>query len=326
MKKIAFLYSLPVLCCFLFLTACENIIEFKGKDKENKLVVNHIVDTKQEEQIIDFSASYFLFEDMEDWNGWDDPSSKWKDEWGLPPGGLQELPLEITVNGEPQEYYSIGGNYLAYRPGELKAGDKIAVEIDHELSGRVYVEETVPELPVILSVDTMRFFDSEMYSLFMRSLITIKDRPNERNYYRLLIRRKVLFDEGTKWEYLSEMTDYYINQDPALSSLLDQGMEDYEGNICRIFSDDLFDGGEYTLNVYFPLSYGSSELKEKVDVEIELYAISESLYFYMRSIEQKWNSDTFSHPVRIYSNVKGGYGILGIQHPLNYRFPVGRSS
>ncbi|MDL2208999.1 DUF4249 domain-containing protein [Parabacteroides sp. OttesenSCG-928-O15] len=323
MKKIASPYSLSILCCLLFFTACENIIEFKGKDKANKLVVNHIVDIKQEEQLIDFSTSFFLFEDMEDWNDWDS-SSEWQNEWNLPPGGLQDLPLEITVNGEPQEYYAAGGNYLAYRPGELKGGDKIAIEIDHELSGRVYVEETVPELPVILSVDTMRFFDFEMYSLFMRTLITIQDHPNERNYYRLLIRRKVLFDEGTRWEYLSEQTDYYINQDLALSSLVDQGVEDYEGNICRIFSDDLFDGGEYTLNVYFPLTYGSNKLKEKVDVEIELYSITESLYLYMRSIEQKWNSDTFSHPVRIYSNVKGGYGILGIQHPLIYRFPVAR--
>ncbi|MDL2244938.1 hypothetical protein LJC54_05475 [Parabacteroides sp. OttesenSCG-928-J18] len=37
-----------------------------------------------------------------------------------------------------------------------------------------------------------------------------------------------MYDEGTKWEYLSEVTDYYINQDLALSSLVDQGVEDYE--------------------------------------------------------------------------------------------------
>jgi hypothetical protein len=44
----------------------------------------------------------------------------------------------------------------------------------------------------------------------------------------------------------------------------------------------------------------------------------------MRSLEQKWHSDLFDQPVKVYSNVNGGYGVLGIYNStkqiINVRF------
>ncbi|MDL2255436.1 DUF4249 domain-containing protein [Parabacteroides sp. OttesenSCG-928-K15] len=320
MQQSTFKYSYLFLFSFLF-ASCENYIEFKGEDKETKLVINHVIDTSKDTQYLDLSASYFLFGDN-DYDWWDPSSSVqpggWDGQW--PGGDIGNLPIEVTVNGESQAL-SLGSSQLEYKAA-LQAGDKIAIDVDHEWTGRVHVEETVPEVPVILSVDTLRFYDAERECLFMRSLITIKDNPRERNFYRLIIRKKTLYSEGTQWEYLDETTHYYIDQDPALNSLADQTSEDEDENVCRIFSDNIFDGKEYTINVYFLLGFNAKELKEKVSFDIELYAITESLYLYLRSLEQSWKSDVFSQPVRIYSNVKGGYGILGIQNPTILSYDV----
>ena len=55
----------------------------------------------------------------------------------------------------------------------------------------------------------------------------------------------------------------------------------------------------------------------KVEVKIELQGLSPSLYHYMVSLLRYRESSPFSEPVKLYSNVHNGYGILGIYNPTS---------
>lgn len=312
-------WLLPVFIIGL-LTACEDIIAFKGKEKEEKLVMNMIIGVKENNHTMYIAQTRFLFPDYED--DYDPYSSgSWEDPDNNP--AAYDLPVALRINNEKQEIEYINNYMYTFSAANLKGGDKIDLQIDTDgIWETITAHETIPEPPLILSVDTMRFFDPGTYSLYMRTLITLKDTPGEKNCYRLLIRRKLKFDQGTEWEQEIEEKDYYINQDLALSNLAGQNLQEEDENRFRIFPDDLFQGEEYTINVYFPLAYSSTHIKGDIDVEIELQALTPSLYYYMRSVEQSRNSDVFTNPVMIYSNVKGGYGILGIYNSSFYKFKV----
>ncbi|HCC51094.1 MAG TPA: hypothetical protein DEQ30_02805, partial [Porphyromonadaceae bacterium] len=47
-------------------------------------------------------------------------------------------------------------------------------------------------------------------------------------------------------------------------------------------------------------------------VKVEIHALSENVYKYLRSLELASTEDNFQEPVKIFSNVAGGYGIVGI--------------
>lgn len=312
-----------LLSALLFLiTGCEDIIEFKGSENERRLVVNHIINASESIHELYLSVSSPIYRSEDDWEyDWTSYFPEWASQW---PPRPEDLPLEITVNDEKAELLAGSFGEIQYKTKNLTAGDILSLQVVPEILETVTAMERVPEPPVILSVDTSSFTDKNNWiDVFMRTQITLKDNPSERNYYRLLIKRKIVYNKGEQWEY--EVVDdyYFIDQDIALNSLTDQGFEeDGNENRFRIFSDDLFQGDTYTINVYFPITFSRLSNKEEVTIDIELQALSESLFLYMRSVEQSGNRDIFSQPVGIYSNIKGGYGILGIYNPSHYIFKV----
>ena len=84
----------------------------------------------------------------------------------------------------------------------------------------------------------------------------------------------------------------------------------------RLFSDELFDGKEYTLQVKEQLR---SDTKYYTKRHIRLYSLSEPYYQYLLSLQNIKNEGIMggltnvglAEPVRIYSNVEGGTGIAG---------------
>ena len=84
----------------------------------------------------------------------------------------------------------------------------------------------------------------------------------------------------------------------------------------RVFSDELSDGKEYTLQVKEQLR---SDTKYYTKRHIRLYSLSEPYYQYLLSLQNIENEGIMggltnvglAEPVRIYSNVEGGTGIAG---------------
>ncbi len=286
-----YLYLLSAGILLLLGAGCEKIIDFDGRQPPKKLVVTTMVGCDTELSTLTISESLLIYGE--------------KDEFDMP----EEGEVKIEINGEECEIlefyvYEYDRIVKCYFDAQVKEDDVIRVSVRTDKHPTATGEERVPSPPVILDVQTEPF-SNEYGEKLKRVLIRIKDDPGVSNYYRLFI--KQYYDEDW-WYYI----DYYIDQDLVMSSLSSQEIQEGDGdtNRMRIFPDDLFNGKEYTLNIYFwdPNYY---EYEEKGTLMVELQALSESMYLYMRSLEMSYNSDIFSEPVRIYSNIRGGYGIVG---------------
>ena len=87
------------------------------------------------------------------------------------------------------------------------------------------------------------------------------------------------------------------------------------------FSDELFDGKSYQFKIPWKisLSYTQSVDYTPYIYRCYLYSVSRSYYNYMKTMNDLYESGFvgdlaeigFAEPVRIYSNVEGGTGILG---------------
>jgi hypothetical protein len=298
MKTIYYIFFTFILISF---AACEQVIDFNGKQPDDKVILNTIIGCSENYHTMNLYKSAFLFssDQMKPLNA----------------------AVEININNTPTEVESDGNGFYMFN-ADLQVNDKIGINVFDNLLGNFKVEDIVPEPPVILSVNPEYFIGFDSVTLYMRTLITLRDKSGEKNYYRLLIKRLKTYQK--EYEYGFEETEYFVNQDIVLSSLSREGKED-DNNLSRIFPDELFQGKEYTLNVYFPLGQRYETRKEIIDIEIELQALTEPLYLYMRSLEQKWNSDVFDQPVKVYSNVTGGYGIMGIYNSSKEHITISRN-
>ena len=88
------------------------------------------------------------------------------------------------------------------------------------------------------------------------------------------------------------------------------------GDEGRTFTDDLFDGQTYTMEIVQTAPYYGRHSRP---YRIILYSLSEPYYHYLTGIlnvdDESFNSDLvdwgFSEPNAYYSNVNGGTGIVG---------------
>jgi hypothetical protein len=95
-------------------------------------------------------------------------------------------------------------------------------------------------------------------------------------------------------------------------------------NSYGIFTDDLFDGKEYTLNISLsPYAEFSSE--NHIRYLIKLVSLSPSAYLYLKSqIYHKPDDDFFKEPSVIYTNVRNGLGIVAAfqTYTVNMDVPI----
>lgn len=182
----------------------------------------------------------------------------------------------------------------------------------------------------------------------MRITCNIKDAGGEQ-YYRLRIRGERSWTERVNFNPLlfgRETADYtyYLMQDIFFSesalfvdARLSKNFGGWPAYFSNVFDNTLMKGGDYIFSLDSPkpptlvTSYrlgvnvnadGSytavTQLKEDGEiiaprVMVELQAISPELYRYWKSVElyRVTESDAFSEPIQIYSNVRNGWGIFG---------------
>lgn len=111
----------------------------------------------------------------------------------------------------------------------------------------------------------------------------------------------------------------FSNRFSALDQILNEDLNfDYNG---IAFTDELFDGQSYSFNLPWggTITTPTDKTYFRKQYVVFLYSISESYYNYMRMLNQL-NEGSFTgdladiglaEPIRVYSNVEGGTGILG---------------
>lgn len=228
----------------------------------------------------------------------------------------------------------IRGQYTL--PGvQPSSGDEIRIEAEVAGYPTAIATTTIPEEAHLLSVDTIRYLDAKNKEM-MRLNIKMKDKKEQRNYYHAIL-SKVLSRNGVRggeqFPYLNAYYGYYSGfgasygefwqvyyEDPVFSAdLPTHTIGASERQEYGVFTDNLFNGKEYTLKLSFSDpkdSFRSDTLDVQVNYTIKLLSVSESYYnYYKRSsglslvINQTQLTPVIDNYLS-YSNVRNGFGLV----------------
>lgn len=239
--------------------------------------------------------------------------------------------FDVKVNGN--SVHSGAASEFDYR---FKPGDRVVVEsVCHEK--RLISEVTVPQPPEILSHE--QFFTDKIITLYF----TLKDRPGEKNWYRLFgeIEESYDYEDYTGkiiHENRRERLIFDSTVDPIITSGFSREGDDIFSDLMpenkyAIFSDKDFADDSARLKVdidrqvidhYYEYGkslqkYNSEVSNYQVKVYLKVYSISEDQYRYLKaatSLEYNdFDLNFLVEPVLLPSNVSGGLGMVAIDMP-----------
>lgn len=176
--------------------------------------------------------------------------------------------------------------------------------------------DIVPQKPIIISVtfqDSVLIDDDGFY--LSKAEIIIDDVGDGNKFYEISLSARYFKDWGLGG--IEECIEGLIfsqskNTDPVL---LESGLLPYEYS-CLLFSNDLFAGERYALQVYYLDWYPDYD---DYDLIISVKSVSENYYNYQKIIKlYNYSSGTIFNsgdteigdPVSLFSNVENGYGIF----------------
>ena len=216
-----------------------------------------------------------------------------------------------------------------FSPGDVVRIDALTDDGQYH----AWAEVTVPQRPhEITDIDTVTVPLTQYYYTqnYLRYKINIKDRPNENNFYRLIMDKQMTVKDYNNeiGEYVTQTTHRYhfisredvvlTDGQPTNSDDEDNGMFDTVKNIYGVFDDSRFKNTSYTMTVYNQTNveglskYGTNV---KMDIIVRLLSITETEYYYLKALnlaDSDAYDETINEPIKYPGNVHGGVGIVGI--------------
>lgn len=312
----------------LFLTtSCFKEVDLEDLRPESKLVLNSVA-SKGEPLKASLSRTWFYTENYPNVTINDAQVNLYVND---------RLIEEMTWDVEEHEYYSIGNYVSSYSP---VSGDRIRIEASKSGFKDIVANDIVPDRPPIMSFVAEKIEAHNPYSsteIKTRFKVTVKDDPNVANFY------LISFLTGTpRYDYDSEdwtkppvySGEYYwktpyidYTSEPLFGnkiSILDKvfGNDWLSGYNGRPFSDEQINGKEYTITLEESSYSGHWQTESETlpdSARVYLYSISESYYRYLSDLntfsEGSLNNDLanagLAEPIRVFSNIEGGLGIMG---------------
>lgn len=313
-------YILFILIATLTTVSCENELPFNIKDNPPKLVMNALINADNQTNIL-----FLNFTGKETATHIQDATVEVRVNGQLTES-LRPLPPETEAN--PQCRFNITSKFT---PGDAVRIDALTDDGRYH----AWAEVAVPQRPAgIENIDTLTVPMQEYghTNKYLRYRITFKDRPNETNYYRLVVDKQTTlwgynYEEGkgdyifwTKHSYSFIGREDIVLTDgqPSTGDDEDNGMFDTAKNIYGVFDDSRFKNTSYTMTVYNSthIETGNEEgFFNGMDVIIRLRSITEVEYYYLKalnSVDSDVYDETIDEPIKYPGNVHGGTGIVGI--------------
>lgn len=253
--------------------------------------------------------------------------------------------VTAVVNGQNTYDLQIGSQAYYYTSADYvpQAGDHIVVTASMSTK-KVSTETVVPDKPQIEIISHEVIPENpyqEMNGLtnltdtIVRLTCRIKNTGGE-HYYRLRVRNEGYYYEetnsdywnGEKWERLVYSTyllqDIYFSDDELFfDNRITKNFGGWPAYFSNVFDNSLMKGSDYTFTIDSPKAFMTYRYLTDVArgklpfipdrVMVELQAISPEFYRYLKSVQlyRITEADAYSEPLPIYSNVEGGWGILG---------------
>lgn len=295
---------LVVIGCF----ACEKTIDIDVPIEDSKIVLHSYLNPDSTLKVQLTKSVFILEETYNDESLFVTDASVRIFEDGKEIGTMQEL---------QQGWYELAGfkpkEGKTYRLEAEKAGfDKITA-----------TERILPAVPISeVSLDTATIVEQEYSYVYKKATLSfvIEDQPGE-NYYIPVAFHYTKVKRVNPYDNTEEVMEY-------TSSLILESSEPFVETFCSgtcfsIINDSFFDGKRYQIRIEEGMSSFPSEwevLEERFYVK--LYNVSPSYYLYHVSLNTNLGSgeDPFSEPTPVFTNVEGGYGLLGSLNASNYEF------
>lgn len=324
MKKYLFLL------CWLLSVSCTRDVVLELPPVPSRLVLNSSV-SPGEDVTAFLSKSWFILDTITD-------------------DGIRNGTIRVFVNDrlqgtmQPMENERYTGQYVL--PGcRVVSGDCLRLEATAPGFDPVEAETVIPDPVEVLLVDTVRFFKFNSLGYEYPSLrlyIRLRDEPDKRNYYRLMVEKVVEYKKGDSVTVASSMSHADIPLSVSLSLVYEDPVfrmtvtnpivDQLNGKTCRgTFTDDMFDGNEYTVcSSFYPVenSYADDSVMTTVHYDIRLLAVSEAYYHYLTVVQNFSISlgdaylDGLVEPSATYTNVKNGFGIVAGSQVYHRRFTM----
>ena len=271
-------------------------------------------------------------------------------------GQIKGATVEVRINGSlsetlrPDPHSSDKGRFYinsAFHPGDVVRIDAMTDDGEHHAWAEVTVPQPIGKIEKVDTASIMRKPSNYGYGTpprrHLRYQIKIKDRPGEKNFYRIIV------EQRKYWKYYWEQNDQtcwssamqksfklQTNEDVVLTDGKPSTEEDDENglfgtvnNKYAIFDDSRFTDGSYTMNVYNDIYgwgfWGQEYIWIKTDVYIRILSITEKEYYYLRALnllDSDAYDNTLSEPIAFPSNVNGGTGMVGFSTETNYMLTV----
>lgn len=213
----------------------------------------------------------------------------------------------LTLNGNNFESKQIPSEAKNYR---------ISIKLND--GSIVSAQDYVPSAPQVIS-STYRdsVFVGDEGDIFSQVSLEIMDSGEQTNFYEVNLVLKVIDNENDLPDYLKETDLFFepINNDLVL---LNEGLLSYYPNFL-LFTDELFNGKNYELNISFRpenISFYGNNSNQNVGLVMEFRNVSENYYHYKRGLLQHvFNQDGdvwdgTGEPVQLFTNITNGYGIF----------------
>lgn len=262
MGKIYLKNTYTALCLLILFQSCESDVDFKEGESAPQMVVNAIVNANDEKKLLKLSESVFVFGDQK-------------------PKPVENAELHLKINGvsapltfeETKEYH----RYYSFQ-SDLTPGDKVEISGKSPEHNAIYGADHVPEPAEITNLKTEWFTGKADKKSYLRTLITIRDKPGEKNYYRIVIRQKDYYEVNGDYEPDWLQCDLHVDQEPLFNYIPATPWSENPDRY-HIFSDELMDGKEYTLNVYVQMDkdnlWGANP---QTFIKAEIHTLSENIY------------------------------------------------
>lgn len=317
----------------ILLTSCEKEIEFNGKQTDPKLVINSLLVPGQPIKA-NISKSFFFLDN--------------EAETKAPNDLVALLYVNGGLVGEMTPHFDTVVSYDIWNPNEPNIGrvQKVythdycpivgdIVKITASANGFDDVEAVTSPLPNAVEVrletkvnywdswydysyndDNQEYVQDSLLKMLANVTLTLEitdPNPGQSDCFKVYI-------ESWKTDYPSKNTYdcYFEYDDPIFGSTLPNNdfvdFSDLETRPQGVFTDVLFDGRSYQLKFKMTvwLSVDDEYDPEFFQVPIRLEHLSKEYYNYLNTCDQgDLTMQLWAEPIQTYSNVNGGYGIVG---------------
>tara|TARA_B100000963_G_C22542594_1_gene632891 strand:- start:209 stop:1102 length:894 start_codon:yes stop_codon:yes gene_type:complete len=290
-KKLFYFILLTIIC------SCEKAIPFEQEIESNKVVVNGIyfrdsvwkIHLSKSKSILDTSTST----------------------------NLENVTISILDQNsntiDTLQYYN-NGFYVGSKSPNY--GSYI-LNIKSILDENITSISTLPNLVPAIIIDTLSYINNGNNRIEIS--INFDDPINDENYFEIGVymkKLKMLINTNSNGQ---TDTNYSLickwmnlkSDDQNIEKTLDNNL---------IFNDKLFNGSNKTISIDVRnkiKDFSNDPINELISFDIYFMNISYSLYHFHKSLKDyvNQNSDPFSQPTQVYSNINNGIGVFGGSSP-----------